>query len=284
MVYWMLRMRKQFILSLVILLSAWAYFNPFIEFSSEGDVKEYKNSLRILSYNVRMFNAYEKKPRVDFLTSFSNLLEEENPDILCIQEYYKNANLNFSAYKYKYVHFNGSNNKLGHAIFSKYPIITTGAFDFEASSNNALFADIVKGNDTVRIYNLHLQSLGITPTVDALQEDNKDRLRSRISTAFARQEEQIEKIIAHKAKSPYKNIVAGDFNNTSFSYVYRKMQTNMKDAFVERGGGLGTTFLFDFYPMRIDFILTSPKIDVLKFETGEDSFSDHYPINATVGW
>ena len=283
-VYWIIRLQMQFALSLTMLVAAWFYFNPFVEFSSEGNFGDYGNKLKILSYNVRLFNAYEKEPSVDFLSSFSKLLEDKDPDVLCIQEYYRNANLNFSAYKYKFVHFNGLKNKLGHAIFSKYPIITTGAFDFESSSNNALFADIVKGNDTIRVYNLHLQSLGITPTVDALQEDDKDRLRNRISTAFGRQQNQVEKIIAHKAQSPYKNLVCGDFNNTSFSYVYRKMQINMKDAFVERGGGLGTTFLFDNYPMRIDFILTSSKLEVLKFETGKNSFSDHYPISATIGW
>lgn len=78
--------------------------------------------------------------------------------------------------------------------------------------------------------------------------------------------------------------MGGDFNNTPFSYTYHTLQAGMQDAFVERGHGLGTTFLFDSYPMRIDYILVSPQLNVLSFETVKKSFSDHYPISATVGW
>ena len=58
----------------------------------------------------------------------------------------------------------------------------------------------------------------------------------------------------------------------------------MVDAFEARGGGLGTTFSFDSYPMRIDYIFTSTKMDVIRFETIKKTFSDHYPITATLGW
>ena len=80
--------------------------------------------------------------------------------------------------------------------------------------------------------------------------------------------------------SKYPVILAGDFNNTAFSYVYRKLQQNMKDAFVEKGSGLGTTFMFNFYPMRIDYIFGSKQLEVLKFTSLEQTFSDHFPVAA----
>jgi hypothetical protein len=58
----------------------------------------------------------------------------------------------------------------------------------------------------------------------------------------------------------------------------------MKDAYVERGNGIGTTYLFDSYPMRIDYVFASDGMDVLKFETIKKTFSDHYPISAKIGW
>ena len=58
----------------------------------------------------------------------------------------------------------------------------------------------------------------------------------------------------------------------------------MQDAFRERGNGLGTTFLFEKYPMRIDYILASEALEILSFETVDKSFSDHFPVRATVGW
>ncbi len=282
--YWLFRLKRKALVSLSVLLIAYFHFNPFFEFSSEGDPSKYNNTLSILSYNVRLFNAYEKEPSTGVSETISEILNKEQPDVVCIQEYYRDSNFDFSAYPFQFIHFKDGNNKLGHAIFSKYPFAKTGAFDFTDSHNNTLYADVVKGKDTLRVYNLHLQSLGILPTVDYLQEGNKDRLRKRMSRAFVMQEEQTNAILSHKETSPYPVIVSGDFNNTPFSYVYRRLQENMTDAFIARGSGIGTTYKFDGYPMRIDYILISEIFEVLKFDTVKKSFSDHYPVTATLGW
>ena len=269
---------------LSLLVIAYFYFNPFFEISSEEDTSEYKKTIRVLSYNVRLFNAYEDNPASEEVSkTFSEIIKEEKPDVISVQEYYIQNEVDFSKYPYQYINFK-EKNKLGHAIFSKYPIINKGAFNFSETSNNAIYADIVKGEDTLRVYNVHLQSMGIKPRVSYLQENDKTRLRRRITDAFVKQEGQIAEINKHKAKSPYKTVVMGDFNNTSFSYIYKSMTANMIDAFLKRGNGIGTTFKFDFYPMRIDYILASENFEVLKFNTIDKSFSDHYPISATLGW
>ncbi|OAB81572.1 endonuclease [Cochleicola gelatinilyticus] len=288
-VYWLVRMRRQMLLSILVLAIAYFHFNEFVQFSSEGDASEYEQSLKLLSYNVRLFNAYEKdgdnsEASNKVASTVASILKEEDPDVLCIQEYYRKETVDFSAYPYKYIHFKDDKTKLGHAIFSKYPMARQGAFNFDGTYNNALYVDIVKGADTIRIYNLHLQSLGIQPQVSYLQEGNKDRLRQRISYAFSKQQDQLSEILKHAKQSKYPVIFAGDFNNTPFSYNYKTIQETYSDAFLERGNGIGTTFLFDSYPMRIDFIFTDPDFNVIDFETIQNSFSDHYPISATVGW
>lgn len=238
----------------------------------------------MLTYNVRLFNAYEENPVKNAKNTISDLLNDKQPDIVFIQEYYHENEIDFSGYLYEYIHYNDAKGKFGHAIFSKFPLLNKGAFDFKDSNNNTLFADVVKAKDTFRVYNLHLQSLGIKPTVSSLQEENKERLRVRISRAFTMQQGQMESILDHKNKSPYPVLLCGDFNNTSFSYVYRKLQMGMKDAFVENGNGIGTTYLFDSYPMRIDYILTSKELEVIEFERIKNTFSDHYPVFATMSW
>lgn len=282
--YWLIRFKRKFWLSFILLLIAYFHFNPFLEIASEGDPSDYDNSLSILSYNVRLFNAYEENNTKDVSEIISKIIKEQQPDVFCVQEFYRDSIVNFSGFPYKYVHFKNGKVKLGHAIFSKYPILNQGAFDFEDSFNNTLFVDILKGTDTLRVYNLHLQSLGILPTVGYLQEGNTDRLRKRLSKAFIAQEKQVLAILDHKDKSEHPVIIAGDFNNTPFSYCYRRLQDGMKDGFVERGSALGTTYDFDGYPMRIDYILASDTMDVIKFETLDESFSDHYPVSATLGW
>jgi endonuclease/exonuclease/phosphatase family metal-dependent hydrolase len=267
-----------------VLFISYFYFNVFYEVSSEADASQYKNTLKVLSYNVRLFNAYENNTDDDALKMFSEMLTEEKPDVVCIQEFYKPNKINFSAYPYKYIHFKSEKAKLGHAIFSKYPLINTGAFDFKGTYNNTLYADVVKGTDTLRIYSLHLQSLGIIPRVSFLQENDNEKLRKRVSFAFEKQQEQVQAILEHKQKTTKQVLICGDFNNTPFSYTYRKLKDGMQDAFRERGNGLGTTFLFEKFPMRIDYIFASEGLEVLSFETLKNTFSDHHAVKATVGW
>ena len=136
----------------------------------------------------------------------------------------------------------------------------------------------------MRVYNLHLQSLGIIPRVSFLQEVDKDVFRKRIAKAFVKQQEQTEVIIRHKDESKHPVILCGDFNNSSFSYVYRSLSLTMKDAFIEAGNGIGTTYLFGSFPMRIDYIMVSKKMKVVNFKTIKETFSDHYPVSAIIGW
>ncbi|HPF11717.1 MAG TPA: endonuclease/exonuclease/phosphatase family protein [Flavobacteriaceae bacterium] len=284
-IYWLLRFKKRIWFSLVVLVVAYFHFQAFFEISASGDRDSYDKSLKVLSYNVRLFNAYEKIPKEDSVANtLKNLIATHQPDVLCIQEYYAKNKVDFSSYPFQYIHFKDSNHKLGHAIFSRYPIIDRGAFDFEGTYNNTIFADVKVGNDTLRVYNLHLQSLGILPTVDFLQQRGAEKIRKRMRETFVQQEYQVKQVLQHKAKCPYETLVSGDFNNTAFSYIYQKLKLEMNDAFEERGNGLGATFSFNHYPLRIDFILASETIDCIEFTTGDYSFSDHYPIIATLGW
>ncbi len=285
LVYWLLRRKRVFLLSATVLIFAYFVFNPFYKFSSEAEAEKSQKSLTVLSYNVRLFNLYEDKGNVDETSAvLSEILISEKPDILCLQEYYEKNTVDFSAYPYAYKHYGKNNNKLGHAIFSKYKLINKGAFDFEDTFNNTQFADVVVGKDTVRVYNLHLQSFGIKPSVEDIQVEDKTQFRRRLSSAFIRQERQAKKIVAHKATSKHPTLLLGDFNNTPFSYVYEVFNDTMSDAFLERGNGLGTTFTFDFFPMRIDYIFTSDSFEVLNFERIDKTFSDHYPIKALLTW
>lgn len=284
-IWWLLRFKKRFWFSALVLILAYFLHTPFFELSSEGDPTEYSQQLKILSYNVRLFNAYEKKPDVAMVNqSIATLLEDEQPDVVCIQEFYLPNAADFSMFPYQYIHFKDNTHKLGHAIFSKFPIVAKGAFDFDNTYNNSLYADLQVGKDTLRVYNLHLQSMGILPTVDFIQQRGTEKIKKRISQSFVQQEKQASAIVKHKNASPYPVIFAGDFNNTAFSYIYKQLNEGMNDAFQERGNGLGTSFYFNHYPLRIDFIFTSEEFEVLDFNTKKESFSDHYPIFSIVGW
>ena len=277
-VYWLFTLWRSMIPSAIVLLLAYFQFGPFIKFGSSPVETTYRNNVQIYTQNVRLFNAYEAEvDEEEVARSFESTINEHNPDVIVLQEYYEPHKVNFSNYPYQYIHFK-KDHKLGHAVFSKYEIVSKGAFDFEGTSNNSIYADILKDGDIIRIYNIHLQSMGILPDVTYLQEGDTDRIRYRMANTFKAQASQVEKILQHSKSAPHPVIYAGDFNNTQFSYIYKQLADGNKDAFVEMGSGLGTTFWFDFYPMRIDYVLCPEQFDVTSFSIPKPSTSDHYPV------
>ena len=279
MVYWLLQVKRKFFLSFIILFIGFIFLSPLYKFSSSKHIEDPDN-ISVMNYNVRLFNLFEWIPETKVGRKISDFIIEKQPDIVSMQEYRHDETLHLDSY-YKYEELSGE--KVKKAIFSKYPIINNGSVKFPNTSNNAIFADIVKGNDTIRIYNVHLQSLRIRPTDERMDLESSGNLFTRIGSGFELQQSQAELFLAHRAHCPYKIILCGDFNNTAYSYVYQEIKGNYLDAFVESGNGFGRTFNLKFFPLRIDFILTDPSFEINAFKTYNNvELSDHYPIMAKV--
>ncbi|MGB1451844.1 MAG: endonuclease/exonuclease/phosphatase family protein, partial [Marinirhabdus sp.] len=252
-VYWVFSKNRRSLLSLVMLLLAYFMFNPFYHFGSKSSYG-FQHSLKVLSYNVRLFNAYEEKENNTTVRDFRDLVRTQNPDVVLVQEYDREAPQVLAGYPFKYIHYPRENSRVGQAIFSKYKLMGTGSLNFKNTYNNTVYANVIKNRDTLRVYNVHLQSMGILLDVDYLRSQGKEKLARRIANAFVKQERQIEKIMDHRLQSPHPVILGGDFNNTATSYSYKKLSGGMRDSFLERGSGLGTTFYIFGYPMRIDYL------------------------------
>jgi len=116
----------------------------------------------VMSYNVRLFNLFQWLPKDNVGEDILTFINDNNPDIVCIQEYSESAKIDFRVYKYKHIYMQGNRIKSAQAIFSKFPIIDKGKIEFSKSNNSIIFADIRKGKDTIRVYSMHLQSIKIT--------------------------------------------------------------------------------------------------------------------------
>src|SRR4029078_3256065 len=108
------------------------------------------------------------------------LINRYKPDIACFQEmvgadYNKTINylgdfkraLQFENYYYSYdlrLNFD-SKHHFGIIIFSRYAFINKKTITFYPFDYNSTFqyTDIVAGGDTIRVFNIHLQSLKFTP-------------------------------------------------------------------------------------------------------------------------
>lgn len=285
-IYWLLQFKKQIFLSTIVLLIGFTFINKFYKFSKTNIEKTDKDFV-VMSYNVRLFNLYNWIADKNVSKEISLFIKEKNPDILCLQEYSNKNKVDFRIFNHKYVFIEGKNTKLGQAIFSKYPIINKGVIAFPNSTNNAIYADVKRGKDTLRIYSIHLQSVKITPDVHEIDEDIQNgvtqekslRMLKRFSHAFSKQQQQASIIRKHKSDCKYPIIICGDMNNSAFSYVYRSVKGDLKDTFEEAGSGFGKSFNFKYYPARIDYIFTDKKFNVKSFSNYPDfKNSDHFPV------
>jgi endonuclease/exonuclease/phosphatase family metal-dependent hydrolase len=278
--YWLLRVKKQLLLSLIVLGLGWSHISSMYKFSSSKHVEDV-NNISIMSFNVRLFNRLNWMPSKTVKEDIVRLLQTENADIICLQEYARGNPIKFDTY-YNFNATYTKDAKGGLTIFSKFPIINSGSLEFEHTDNNAIFVDIVKQNDTIRVYNLHLQSSGINTNVNSLKKESSEQFFKQVGSTFKEQQDQVQLFLKHKSKCRFKTIITGDFNNTAYSYIYKEVKGDMFDTFKEAGNGFGRTYDFKFFPLRIDFILADDDFTVNGYKTYAVKLSDHYPIKATL--
>ena len=277
-IYWLLKFKKQFLLSFITLAVGMFYMVKLYGLKEKQLILS--SDLKVMSYNVRLFNLYGNSKEKDLPNKIKAFLDKKNPDVLSIQEYapLKSNPIN---YPYKYIKMSASNGNFGHAIFSKYPIIKRGSLDFKRTGNNAIYVDIVKNSDTLRVYNVHLESLKLSELQKKLPRENSEEIQEKASYSFTKQTEQAKMIAEHVEKISHKSIITGDFNNNAFSWVYHHLNKGKNDAFQMAGKGFGKTYDIIF-PMRIDFILVDERIEINNFKTYSEKYSDHYPIMARI--
>ena len=281
LIYWLIKLKKYIFVSLLVLLINYGNLKALYQWEGKHPIDP--KGFSIMSYNVRLFNAYRWIKKKGINVDISNLMKDQFPGILLLQEFKHDKQTDFLQYPYKHIVLKGRKHQAGLAIYSKYKIINQGNLDFKHTYNNAIWADIIVQKDTLRLYNVHLQSYKIVKP-ENLVEQNKTVISRKLQKVFKEQYEQAEQVAQHAQKSPYPVVIAGDFNNTAFSAAYRILKADRTDAFVEAGEGYGMTWRYKWVPLRIDFILPDEKkLQVLQFETlNHFRYSDHYPIKALL--
>jgi endonuclease/exonuclease/phosphatase family metal-dependent hydrolase len=259
-----------------------------------------QEDFKVLSYNVRVFNTYSHLADSGFVSTMKMIrwVTNNNSDIKCFQEfvnYPKDTMLHTiekikknNPYAYCNAFFiNPDSFTIGMAIFSKHPIVGSGAIRFREKTNNqAIYADIKIKNDTVRVYNVHLQSMSIDEK-DLIGDNTSKSRYVKVLLRYKRgaiiRSRQVDRVIDHIESSPYRVIVCGDFNETPYTYSYEKLNDRFYNAFEEGGKGFGFTYNGLLFFLRIDNIFTDKGIYVndLTVHRGVP-YSDHFPIEASL--
>lgn len=309
-VYWIFRNRKFAFLILIVILLGSNHIRSYFQWKGPG-AKKYQSfisnkasdikNLKVLTYNVRLFNFYQNADPENSYNEFIQLILSQNPDVICLQEVliseYSGIPLDrlkkdFSQTSFTYcklINNPSGSRKYGNVIFSSYPIINKGEVAFSKTYNRSIFADLLIDDDTLRIYNNHLQSFNLgsenfsflTDFEHNFDEDPLDEIQDisfRMKAAYIQRAIQANQLKLHIRQTHLPVVVCGDFNDTPVSYVYYCIKKDLKDAFVESGKGFGKTYDQIFPAFRIDYILHSKDLYPVDFKTLDTKLSDHYPL------
>jgi len=300
--FWLLFRKWYFVISLLFILLGLNFFKRYFQVKfRKPEPIAVENTIKVLTYNVRLFNYYQWDKDTAAWSRIMDYIHDEDPDIVCFQEFitlpgtpHDLASLKKTLAPLSYSHVYYTDNvprklNFGMATFSKYPIVKKKMIDFKESLNGAISSDIIIRNDTIRIFNCHLQSIRLRNDYNDLldnllfnySDEKLDELKDlsvRMRQAYIQRADQVDTLAVYISSSPFPVIVCGDFNDTPVSYTYEKLTRNLKDAFIQSGSGIGNTFRGNFPYVRIDYVLYSEPFRSHHYHTERVNWSDHFPV------
>ena len=272
------------------------------------------NAVSLLSANVRIFNVYAQLRDPDFASStgFIRWLAESPADVLCLQEYYNEPGgskedgsvfrseraLGRASGRHSFVSTtltNAIGAEFGMAIFSRFVIVRRGVIPFgRLSQNHAMWADLARpaartGHnrpDTIRVFNLHLQSMSMADADIATATASRAGLRQKAPNLLRRfrngavaRGAQVDTVLARIARSPYPVLLAGDLNDPPYSYTYDQLADELQNAWATVGLGPGITYNGRLPGLRIDQQFAGPQWQVRGCRVHREiKWSDHFPV------
>ena len=283
--YWLIRFKKHFWANIIVILLGYGHIQNLINIKDKGidTVAEFS----VMSFNVRLFNAYEWIKEDNVKQEIIHYLNKESVSILCLQEFYAPKELPKLNYTYSHIGLQSKRKSWRMATYSNFPIFKKGTVSIsgERTNNVCIYSDIAIGRDSIRVYNVHLASnLFEKEDYDFLERpsiEGAESIIERLKTSFFKRAKQVKAIKAHMYDSPYPIILCGDFNDTPTSFTYRQLSEGLIDSFTMAGTGLGQTYNGKFPTLRIDYILHSPEFELNSFKTTKVNLSDHFPIVST---
>lgn len=307
-VYWLIRWPRFALISGIAILAGWSVVLNYIGFRENTAIMVPKSSesfIRIMTYNVHNFKQFGDKNDQFTKDQILNVIRNEQPDVICFQEFFtrKKGEYNFRKYiqeilNTQHYYFKPSTDNgyeaIGMAIFSKFPIVDQGNIQFakKMNWNEAIWADLKKGDKTFRVYNVHFQSISFQPEdyqylqkvrkeIDTDVESSK-KIGSRLKRAFIKRGNQVKMVKSHADSCTIPYIVAGDFNDTPISYTVKTISSGMNNSFREKGSGFGVTYNGAFPNFQIDYIFTSPEFSVKNYLIIDKKLSDHFPVRTDL--
>ncbi len=253
--------KKNFLLAV---LSGFLFFfniSPILDIGESSHATEYNGTpLKVYSANVHLTN--------NDLSKLNQELQELDPDILLLLEvtpvHFEQLRSVIKTYPYHKEIKSFGEFEIGFVFLSKFPILNNRVTKLSERCNFVLEAMLDINQKPVMFYGVHAQRPRI-----GNHNERKDQ--------FLRLARQIK-------EQSLPVIVAGDFNTTPYSPIFRELVkiTGLKDS--REGLGWQPSWPTYFPPLwiPIDHVLVTPDIQVRKRRTGSYIGSDHYPVIAEL--
>ncbi|MFN6373839.1 MAG: endonuclease/exonuclease/phosphatase family protein [Chitinophagia bacterium] len=321
LLFWILLKSKKALLPLLVLVAGFSNFRLHVALqlgNSFDASKKAAGSIRFMDWNIRHFIPFDESDfKPDREAHESKIFEEikkNNPDVICFQEFIsmpaageKDPMQLLKAMGYRYHRFAGEDlfgtrQYSGIAIFSRLPIVGGDVLPYppseDGNAESTVYADVVSGNDTFRVYSVHLQSFGFGNreyrALDDVRSEGSSVMESKhvirkMRNTFYWHGMQADFIARELEKSPYPALIMGDLNDVPGSYAYTVVRGKRKDAFLEKGSGIGSTFtssssfVLQMIPtLRIDNIFLPQEMEVEQFAIDGERLSDHSYLVADI--
>ena len=303
LIYWGIQLRLKSIFPLAILLINLNGISLYIQWNTS--IKEVKtHDINVVTYNANLFGYYDEKWHVD---SICDIIKSKSADIVLLQEIYnKHGNLErMRRYLQKQLNLDygavsklSNNREYGMCILSRYPIKNWDKIHFGGNTGNmSMYADLElsdpqSGNRrTIRVYNIHLQSVRFDKTdyqnMESILNDepgksNAEGIIAKLKSAYSKRSPQVQALKKELESCTLTKIVGGDFNDVPMSYTYHELSEDLKDAFTQRGSGLETTYKGLFPSFRIDYLLYSNAMECQSYESNSEMPGDHKLISTRL--
>lgn len=290
-IIWLCLSRWEFLLSLAANLLCASFVPLFFQVGGNQCAEPADDVLKLMTFNVHGFNGLDDDTLMTADSGsmlFVSLLDEEQPDAFCLQEFFRSRHVNMvdsleaRGYKYHYGVY-GSSSSGPLIFFSRLPIVKVHVMDKKSKFG----VDIDKDGQTVRLCCVHLDSYmlteedreGLESLTHAQPDSNTHKLYKKFKETTLRHEREWQQDLLPKVEDadvPF--VLMGDFNDTPASYIYQKATELLMDPYVNQGRGFGTTYHGPFPAFRIDYILHSHDFESLSYKRVKTNISDHYPI------
>ncbi len=287
LILWIWKKHKYFWLSLVVLLMSIFPMGNYFQISYEPTIQT-RDEIRLLTFNAMRWNHIQDGTNdASQRKAYRELFQMGNrPHIICLQEHHPDGGSLLPDID----HVGGIR---GTSIYSRLPIVDSGRIDLGNPINSCIWADIDLGDQgIIRVYNAHLQSNHISDDANRILDSGQltdssawtgvRGIFAKYKRAVIKRAEQAERIKRHIIQSIHPVVLCGDFNDTGLSYAYRVLSEDMKDSFMEKGSGSGSTFAGRIPLLRIDYILLDNSFTILTHEVFREYSSDHYPVMSSV--